>query len=443
MQGSSEPVQDEGLVRAIGAGALGTNVFNMTVGAGIFVLPGVVAAEIGSAALLAYLVCAAAVGLVFLCYAEVGSRITRSGGSYAYIEEAFGPMAGFVASVLLWFGWGCLSGAAVLVTMTDMLAQVVPLLREPLARALFLVATVAVVAITNIRSVESGMKLYIFNTAAKLVPLLVLVLAGVFAIRGENLAFGAWPSAGSLGAASIILFFAFAGPETALSASGEIRNPARNVPLGLLLGMGSILALYLGLQMVAQGVLGSALAENTTAPLAAAATQVLGGWGAQMLLLGAVISIFANLSGDLLSTPRILFATARDGSLPAVLARVHPQHHTPHVAIAVYCTIMVLFALSGSFRVLATVASGCILTVYAGVVLSVMRLRVRDGMPSPDQFRMPFGFAIPMLALAVVAWLLFNLSREETIAFLALLATAAAIHGLQRLLRGGVPVRDN
>ncbi len=95
-------VRSEGLVRVIGVGALGLGVVNMVVGAGIFVLPGRIAEELGSAAIFAYLICSVAVALVFLCFAEVGSRVTRSGGSYAYIEEAFGPFAGFVASILLW-----------------------------------------------------------------------------------------------------------------------------------------------------------------------------------------------------------------------------------------------------------------------------------------------------------------------------------------------------
>ena len=114
---------DEGLVRAIGTWALGANIMNMVVGAGIFVLPGVVAAQIGPAALIAYLVCVAIVGLVFLCYAEAGSRVTRSGGSYAYVEEAFGPFAGFVTSTLLWLGYAVFSDAALAVAMTDAIAS--------------------------------------------------------------------------------------------------------------------------------------------------------------------------------------------------------------------------------------------------------------------------------------------------------------------------------
>ena len=101
---NSGGAQSEGLVRTIGTRALGLNIINMVVGGGIFVLPGLIAVQLGSAAVVAYVVCSVAVALVFLCFAEVGSRIRRSGGAYAYIEEAFGPFAGFIASMLLWFG---------------------------------------------------------------------------------------------------------------------------------------------------------------------------------------------------------------------------------------------------------------------------------------------------------------------------------------------------
>ena len=115
----SNSVQDEGLLRVIGTGAVGLSVVNLVVGAGIFVLPGIVAAELGSAAIIAYLICSVTVAFVFLCFAEVGSRITRSGGAYAYVEEAFGPFTGFIASILFLFGWSALADVAITVIMRD------------------------------------------------------------------------------------------------------------------------------------------------------------------------------------------------------------------------------------------------------------------------------------------------------------------------------------
>ncbi len=150
-------MRKEGLVRVIGVGALGLGVVNMVVGAGIFVLPGRIAAELGSAAILAYLVCSLAVALIFLCFAEVGSRTTRSGGAYAYIEDAFGPFAGFIASILFWFGFSALSDAAITVAMVEVMTIAFPVLGESTARAAFIIALFMFLTVVNIRGVQAAL----------------------------------------------------------------------------------------------------------------------------------------------------------------------------------------------------------------------------------------------------------------------------------------------
>ena len=191
---------DEGLVRAIGPRALGLSIINLTVGGGIFVLPGLVAAQLGPAAILAYLACSVAVALVFLCFAEIGSRITRSGGAYAYIEDAFGPFAGFIASVLIWFGWSVLSDAAITVAMVETMAVALPTLAEPVPRGIVIVALCGFLAWVNVTGVRAGLRLLALNTVAKLVPLLLLVVVGLFAIDTDFLSITEWPSLSSLGA---------------------------------------------------------------------------------------------------------------------------------------------------------------------------------------------------------------------------------------------------
>jgi len=422
----------EGLVRSIGTKALGVNIFNMVVGGGIFVLPGVIAANLGPAAILAYLICAIAVGLIFICYAEIGSRITRSGGSYAYIEDAFGPMAGFVSSMLLWFGWAILSDAAILVAMVETISIAVPVLSEPIPRALFMVVLLSFLVFMNIRGVETGKRLYITNTITKFVPLGMLLVFGVFAINIDNLKITEWPTYEQIGASTLILIFAFSGAECALNASGEIENPSRTVPRGVLLGMGSIFLLYLGLQSVAQGVLGPELANNTEAPLAAAAKEVFGEWGVNLLIIGGVISIFSTLSGDILVTPRVVFASARDGNLPSFLAKVHPKFHTPYVSVIFFAIAMCLIAISGSFSVLAVLASGSILLIYAGVSLAVIKLRIRDGDPEEGQFKVPGKFIVPILSCVVIAWMLYQMDNNEAMSILALVGFSIGLYIIRK-----------
>ena len=432
----SDSVQDEGLVRVIGTGALGLSVVNMVVGAGIFVMPGLVAAVIGPAAILAYLICSVTVALVFLCFAEVGSRVSRSGGAYAYVEEAFGPFVGFIASILFWFGFSALADAAITVIMVDSIAIVVPILGESIPRAVFIIALLTFLAAVNVRGVKAGMRLYIFNTLAKLVPLLLLVGAGLFVINIEYLAIPEWPSAASIGASTILLFYAFNGAESALNASGEIQNPSKTVPLGLLLGLGGILLLYVGLQTVAQGVLGPELANDTEAPLVAVATAVFGDWGGKMLIAGVVISIYSNLSGDMLGGPRVVFASSLDNNLPRFLGKVHPKYKTPHIAIIFFAVVIGVFALSGTFKYLAVVATGSLLLVDLGVILAVLRLRQRDGLPKDGEFRLPFGPVIPLLSCAIVGWLLLQVPLNEAATIVTLVGACAVIYAIRFVFRG-------
>lgn len=429
--------KDEGLVRMIGAGALGLSVVNMVVGAGIFVLPGIVAAELGSAAILAYLVCSVTVALVFLCFAEVGSRISRSGGAYAYIEEAFGPFAGFIASILFWFGYTVLADAAITVIMVESLTVVFPILGEFIPRAVFIIVMLTFLAAINVRGVKAGVRLFVFNTLAKLIPLLLLLVAGLFVINFKNLTIPEWPSLASIGTSTILLFYAFTGAESALSVSGEIKNPAKTVPLGLLLGLGGLLVLYIGLQTVAQGVLGPELAKNTEAPLVAVATEVFGEWGGKMLIAGVVISIYGALSGDMLGGPRVIFASSLDKNLPSFLSKVHPKYKTPYVAIIFFAIVVVVFALSGTFKYLAVVATGSLLLIYFMVSLAVMRLRKRDGLPKDGQFRLPFGPVIPLLSCAIVVWLLMQMPPNEALSLAALVGACVAIYAIRSIYNLG------
>jgi amino acid transporter len=431
----SDSVQNEGLLRVIGTGAVALAVVNMVIGAGIFALPGIVAAELGSAAIIAYFICSVTVALIFLCYAEVGSRITRSGGSYAYIEEAFGPFVGFIASTLYWFGWGILADAAITVIMVESLAILFPILEQTIPRAVFIVTLLAFLATVNIRGAKAGVNLFIFNTLAKLVPLILLLVVGLFAMNLDNLAIPEWPSASSLAAATVILFYAFTGAESALCTSGEIKNPARTVPLGLLFGLCGVLLLYVGLQTVSQGVLGAELANNTKAPLVAVATEVFGDWGGKMLIAGAVISIYSSLSGEMLAAPRVIFASAQDGNLPKILSRVHPKYKTPYVAIIFIAVIIVAFALSGSFKTLAIVATGSILLIYLAVSLAVLRLRQRDGMPKEGEYTVPFGPVVPILSCLFVAGLLLQIPFDEAMTVAALVGACVAIYAIRAVIR--------
>ena len=421
----SIPASESSLLRAIGVLGLAAGIVNVTVGGGIFRLPADVAASLGPAAPLAYLVCAVAMGLVVLCFAEAGSRVNLTGGPYAYMEIAFGRFPGFLVGFLLWV-LGTLAVAAVSVVFATNAGHLVPALRTRGGAAAFLIVVFASLATVNIRGVKQGSRLNSVFTVAKIVPLLLLLACGPFFVRPEYLAWTEHPSAGVVSRTSVLLIFAFSGIESALTPSGEVKNVARTVPRAVFVAMLGITLLYISLQLVSQGLLGPDLATSPT-PLADAAGRVFGPAGRTLLLIGAIVSMFGYVSGMTLAVPRALFAFARDGFLPRVVASVHPRFRTPHVAIALQSALVCTLAITGTFERLAILANLATLILYGACCLAALRLRRLDVRANGAPFRMPGISVVPFLACLAILWLLTGVRRDEWAAIALALAAAGVL----------------
>jgi basic amino acid/polyamine antiporter, APA family len=415
------------LVRSIGTVALAASIVNITIGGGIFRLPADMAATLGPMAPLAYLLCAVAMGLIVLCMAEAGSRVSLTGGPYAYVEVAFGPFVGFLAGFLLWMLL-TFAMAAVATVLVANLGVLVPAVSSRVGSAVVLVAIYAAFAAVNILGVERGARLNTAITVLKLLPLALLILGGVFAIDSANLTVAEPVEMATLARSSILLIFAFAGIEAALVPSGEVRAPATTVPRAILIAMIVITVLYAGLQFVAQGVLGPALATSKAAPLAEAAGVALGGWARQLLLVGAIVSMMGHAGGMILATPRMLFAFARDGFFPSALARTHPVHRTPGIAIVVQCVLVLALAITSTFERLAILANLSTLVLYALCCVAAYQLRRRDVRAGGIPFRVPAPQLVIVLACLLIGWMLTSVTGREWLAFGVALAVAAAIY---------------
>ena len=419
---------NEGLRREIGILGLAANTLNRTIGAGIFVLPAFVASFLGETSILAYLFCGFLMMLIMLCFSEIGSKITVSGGAYAYIHAAFGPFAGFLANTMFWFV-GILADAAIANAMVDTLSIYLPILAELPVRALFFLIVFGLFTYINIRGVKHGDNVVKVNTLIKIIPLVILIIAGFFGTSIENLKWHALPTISKLGEASLLLFFAFAGGEASLNVSGELKNPQKVVPLGILSGMGAVVLFYILIQTVSQGVLGADLINQSEAPLAAVANKVIRPFGSTLMIAGAAFSMFAALSGSVLSYPRVIFAGANKGWMPQIMAKVHPKFATPYVAIITYATLDFIFSISGGFKELAIIASASLLTVYLGVVLATIKLRL-DENGKTDGFRIPGGITIPILAAIAILWFLSNLAIKEVSSLAIFLVALSVIYFL-------------
>jgi len=428
LSGVTRVTTDDSLVRALGIWGLAASIVNVTVGGGIFRLPAAAAGALGNAAPLAYVVCAVAMGLIVLCFAEAGSRVSLTGGLYAYVEVAFGPLVGFITGMLLWAGL-TIATAAVASFLADALGSMSPALAVEPVRSIVLALIVAVFAALNVIGVKGASRFNNVMTVAKLAPLVILVVVGATAVKPSNLALPSGTTSSAIARASTVLIFAFLGVESALVPSGEVRDPARTVPRAIFLAMTAVTLLYLVIQLVTQGLLGDSLASQKT-PLAEAAAVVMGNPGRTLILVGSALSMLGYTSGMTLAVPRMLFAFGRDGFLPRRFAAVHPRFRTPYVAIIVQSIIVIVVAVSGSFETLAVIANGSILLMYGACAVAVLQLRRRNVRESGEPFRPPLGGVIPILALIVILWLLATLTAREWGALSALLVIAIVTYFL-------------
>jgi amino acid transporter len=272
----------------------------------------------------------------------------------------------------------------------------------------------------------------IFTTIAKLIPLLLVVLFGLGKISVENLAWKGSFGMAEIGAGTLVFFYAFLGIETSVSNSGEFKNPARVVPLGILSGLSLVLMIYLLIQLVTQGILGDELQMHKDAPLAEVSNRLFGALGIVLVTIGAAVAMLGNLSGEIFSIPRIFFAGARDGIFPKFFGKVHPRFVTPARAIILYSSIDFIFALFGGLRQLLILSTATTLLIYLGVVLAVIRLRRIMPMASGTGFRVPGGMVVPVITSIAILWLFFTLTWPELAGMALLLGLLSLVYFFMR-----------
>lgn len=427
--------KEEGLKREVDVSGLALNMVNGTIGAGIFALPAIVSIGLGAFGIFGYLFCGIMMASIMLCYAETGSRITTSGGSYAYVAAAFGDLPGYIINWLYFLGWGVLGSAALMNIIADSLAVIFPVFSNALVRGFLFFVLISIMVMVNVRGTKQGILFVKLITLIKLLPLFGIILFGFNKIEIANLHWEQLPSVKTFGDTSLLLFFAFAGFETSLGASGELKNPKRTVPLGILLGGLLVMILYISLQTVTQGILGAQMANFKDAPLAAVAEKLIGPAGATILLYTAAISCFGSVSSDVLTTPRVLFAVANDGMFPKFLSKVHPSFATPYISVICYAALIFIFSVAGGFKQLAILASGAILLIYLAVILSTIQLRRKQPDTAEKTFRVPGGLLIPLVGIVSIFWMLTSLSKLEIVSTTIFIIVAGVIYWVMKKTR--------
>jgi APA family basic amino acid/polyamine antiporter len=434
------------LRRELGVFSAAMLVVGGIIGSGIFFTPSETAKELPTAGWV--LVVWALGGVVAfagaLTYAELGALIPDAGGAYVYIREAFGALPAFL------YGWMSLlliaSGAiaAVAVGFAGYVGHFVPL--DAGGQLGVAGATIAGLAVVNYLGVKPGAVVQNVMTVAKIVALGILILGGVF-LWGRlgsppPVAHAPAPRAtivAGLGAAFVPVLFTIGGWQQMNMVAGEIREPGRNIPRALAIGIAIVVVCYLGANAAYLRALGRDGLAASTAVAADTATRMFGASGATFIALAAMVSIFGFVNVTILANSRIVYAMARDGLFIEEAARVHPRFGSPHIAIVVMAVWSIaLLLLSGGS--LGTLLSGVVFAdwIFFGLgAASVFALR--RSMPNAMRPYRTLGYPVvpAFFVVAAVAGIVSSFYKSLRMSLLgsALLALGVVVFVVLRRRR--------
>jgi basic amino acid/polyamine antiporter, APA family len=411
------------LVRTVGFWGLVAMCINAVIGSGVFLLPSETYRLLGAFSLWAPLIFALPVFILVLCFAEAASHFTEPGGAYLYAKTAFGDFIGFETG---WMNW--LARVTSLASLSNgfvlALARLFPGLDEGPRRTATIVAIVVILAAIHYVGVKYGAaSIYIF-TAGKLIPLVLFIVVALFAWRSNPIpASLTIPGAGTdWNAAALFMLFAYAGFENLGVPAGEYKNPRKDLPWALLVGILIIAAIYVLAQLGALSAIPDLSATKT--PIADAAGVLIGGAGILIVTVGALLSMAGTNSGTMLEGSRMLFALSLGRRL-GPLSRVHDRFRTPNIAILVHASVALILALAGSFAQLAMMSAIARLTTYLVTCAAIPRLRK---MGSDGGFRLPGGVAIPIVGVLISLAVFFTLSWKNFLAAAIAIAVGAVIY---------------
>ncbi|MEO5898309.1 MAG: APC family permease [Vicinamibacterales bacterium] len=409
---------------------------NQVIGGAVFALPAGLAAYAGSWSPWMVAAVGLASMLIALSFAEVASRFDGTGGPYLYTRAAFGRFAAFEVGWMMWFTRAA-SWASVINVLVAALGFYWPAVTAGANRSILMTVIIAIIAAINVRGIRQSSMVVNFLTLAKLLPLAVFIIAGLFFVDWARVTAPATFDLTKLSTSALLLIFAFGGYETVPVLGGEAKDPRRAIPFALITTIAVVTLVMALAQLVALGTLPDLATSKT--PLADASALFLGPAGAAMITLGAVFSTSGNNMGQALSGSRNLFALAEQGDLPPFFGKVHPTWRTPANAIIVTAVVSLLLAVSGSFVTMAAASAISRLLVYVMTCAATIRLRASrfhgesavesHGVPvRPALFMVPGGPVVPSLAIVIALAILFGATRQQLISGTGALAAGAVLY---------------
>ena len=384
-------------------------IINSIIGAGIFGLPSEIFKSTGVYSIAAFIACAAIVLVFILCFAEVSSRFDKTGGPYVYILTAFGRFPAFLMGWLLFLS-RIFNYATLINSMVTYLSVFYAPLKDPFERIALIIAITFFLTYVNHIGVKNITRLSNILTVAKLLPLAIFIIAGLFFLHRGSFSAAAAPSLPTFSNAVLLLVFAFGGFESVLVNSGEINNPSRTLPFALLTATAVVAIFYIMIQVVCIGNLPSLATSQK--PIAEAASTFMGSAGGNMIAAGAFISIVGTLNVLMFSGSRLPYAFSEEGQFPKWFSQVHPRYKTPTISLLTVSALVAIASIEFSFLSALKVATIIRVTVYALVCASLIVLRKK--MPAqPGYYKIRYGKIIALFGLALSVWLLSAAKREE------------------------------
>ncbi len=385
-------------------------VVNGLIGAGIFGLPSGAAALTGEYSVLVYAFCALLILPIILCFAELGSYFRGTGGPIRYGTLAFGPFVGFQGGWLYYLA-RLISFSANTVLLTDSIAYFIDGAGTGTGRIISLAVICVGLSVINVLgSIESIRSMTLF-TVIKFAVLILLPLGGFILLGAEVIPSfeSPIPPTEDLGAAALLLIYAFVGFEGAVVPAGEAKRPERDMPLGLLLGLAVVAVLYMVIQLVSQAALPDL--ANSKTPLLDVSASLFGPVGAIVLMIGVAASVLANLVSSMFSATRVTYALSLEKSLPRWFGEVHSRFLTPANSVVFFGVAAFLLAAFGSFTVLAAMTVLSRLFLYGMSCAAIPKLRPQ--FRGAGRFILKGGYLIPILGIAACLWLMMQVSERS------------------------------
>ena len=422
MTPAAEVIQ-ESLVRRLSVVGLWLLVVNGMIGAGIFGVPAEAARLAGQFSPWIFAICGVLQLPTLLCFAQLGSYFTATGGPVLYAGMAFGPIFAFQAGWCLYVA-RLLAFAANVNLLVNSLGYFLGGTIGPQWRVTLLFAVCSVLTLLNAVGPRGTLNWLSALTILKFLPLIAIVSFGLLKLH-LNLPLRASTDRPDLAAAVLLVIYVYTGFESGLVVAGEARNPQRDLPRALVAALVVCSCLYVLIQAVSMAAL-PALASSSR-PLVDVAAALFGPWGALLLTAGIIASVGANLVGSMFSNPRITYRLALDGHLPRWFGTVHPIYKTPVWSIVFYGTACFSIAASGSFVWLAGLSVLTRLLLHLVCIGAIPRLKNRFG-SAPGALSLPGGHMVPVLATIVCVGLLMQVKALAYLGAAAFLAVGSVLY---------------